>query len=390
MMLYQKYGGNEMRRWTSSWTHAAIAAAVFAGLSGCGTFKMLEASRSDYDAKEKPRKPGKNDVTEPDAKADWFLVDMSNRFGLMALFALTVYRYDLSPEDRDQHACDYLDKQVSGDKDFGMPRSADSKMKWERWVPQKKKAPMAEPCYNAHGLFYETYVRRDEHDHIREAVIAYRGTENRAGQWWPDWSANLSNALGFEPEEYVLARERLANLVEHLRDEAGPNVPPPAIYAVGHSLGGGLAQQAGYLSEHIKEVYTFDTSPVTNWTHLRLLGLVDRGYPVIHRVYNGGEALAGIRALATAATATRYGRHDVGIQFGEKAPVKGHSMAVLACGFAKILSESDIRIADHGYPISYIKQHVLRRDAPSKCDVRVCDEENEGEQADGNRASVAH
>lgn len=83
------------------------------------------------------------------------------------------------------------------------------------------------------------------------------------------------------------------------------------IHAVGHSLGGGLAQQAGYLSKKIKEVYTFNTSPVTNWTHLRLRGLVRNGYPIIHRIYNSGEGLSGIRATATAATTARHGLHDI-------------------------------------------------------------------------------
>lgn len=192
---------------------------------------------------------------------------------------------------------------------------------------------------------------------ITKAVIAYRGTENRSGQTWPDWSTNVANALGFEPRQYVLARERLETLTAGLLAESGAKALP--IYAVGHSLGGGLAQQAGYLSRNITEVYAFNTSPVTNWTNLRLQGLVKNGYPIIHRVHNGGEGLAGIRATATATTAARHGRHDIGIQFGEKELIAGHSMAMLACGFAKILSQTRTQDADHGYPIDYIRQYVL-------------------------------
>lgn len=354
---------------------ALAAIVMLVSLGGCGAFQTLEASRDIYNDDAAAGQYGKNDVTIPKPSKDWFLVDMSNRYGLMALFALTAYRYDLSAHDRDAYSCAYLNPDFSGDKDFGMPRDAVLDSHWERWAPASTERGDAIPCFNEGGLFYETYVRLDKSHQIVEAVIAYRGTENRSGQWAIDWRTNLSNAFGFEPEEYYLARLRLKKLTDQLRKNAVSNAP---IYAVGHSLGGGLAQQAGYLSKDITEVFTFNTTPVTNWTNLRLLGLVEQGYPIIHRVYNGGEGLAGIRSISTAATATRYGRHDVEIQFGPKSVVAGHLMGVIACNFAEILHETKAQNADHGYTVSYIDQYVRKGAAsPSRS---VCDEENKGDQ----------
>ena len=341
---------------------------------GCGPMRTLEASRDAYSKME--GQSGVNDVTMPDPNDDWFLVDLSKKYGLMALFALTVYRYDLSPNDRDRHACDYLNPDFSGDRNFGMPMHSDHRSefgRWVRWVPAESAEGDEPPCYTENGLFYETYVHFDSHDKITEGVIAYRGTENRKGQWAKDWGANIGNAMGIEPEAYAIARTRLKKLTNRL--SAASNGAP--IYAVGHSLGGGLAQQAGYLSKDIKEVYTFNTSPVTNWSSLRLLGLVEQGCPIIHRIYNGGEGLAGVRSIATASTRARYGRHDVGIQFGPKAFVSGHAMGLIACNFAKILKETKAEGAAHDYPVSYIERHVLKR-ADGKqleSDRRICDDE---------------
>ncbi|MDO9236194.1 MAG: DUF2974 domain-containing protein [Aquabacterium sp.] len=351
------------------------ALALIASTTGCGVIKTLNAAQSVLDG---PR----NDVTEPDIQKDLFLSEASNRFGLMALFAFTAYRYDLTRSDRDQHGCDYLKPDAKGDRNFGMPRhvgTANESSRWERWVPMKTDAKVV-PCFNTDGLFYETYVHRDSNQQITEAVIAYRGTENRDGQAVPDWATNLSNFFGFEPKQYKIARRYVKDLTDGLNEES-KGVP---IYAVGHSLGGGLAQQAGYLSKRITAVYTFNTSPVTNWTHLRLDGNVDQGYPFIHRVYNGGEGLAGIRGIATAGTSARYGRYDIGVQFGPNALLSGHAMEVLACNFAQVLSETNVQEARHKYPTTFIKERVLtpRKETQEaaaerrKTDRRVCDDEN--------------
>ncbi|APW41776.1 hypothetical protein RS694_03920 [Rhodoferax saidenbachensis] len=360
---------------SAGWLRLVVFATSLTTVTGCGSIFLLDANREIYDDRS-GGKPGKNDISEPKNKDDWFLVEMSNRYGLMSLFALTAYRYDIDRKDRDRIGCDYLNPSFVGDRHFGMPRSTAAAGRWERWLPEKTKAGDPSPCFNESGLFYETYVHRSAEEKITEAVIAFRGSETRAGQTASDWGTNLSNFFGFEPQQYAIARLHIEKLTDRILAEAA-GVP---IYAVGHSLGGGLAQQAGYLTKSIKEVYAFDTSPVTNWTHLRRDGAVKQGYPIIHRVHNSGEGLAGFRGVATAATQARFGRHDVAVQFGPKALVDGHAITMLACNFALIMKETNSQGGMYDYPTSYIVDHVLKRDGgPKKDDVRVCDDENKGQ-----------
>jgi hypothetical protein len=333
--------------------------------TGCGAIKTWDAASKSYGKKQ----GGKNDDTEAVFSEDRYLVDTANRFGLMALFAETAYRRELTlpNQQRDREACEYLEADWNGNRMRGMPRLADAEEGWERWVPESDPGkPSAEPpCRNSgSGLFYETYVYRQKPlakglpGRITEAVISFRGTENRAGEFLSDWTTSLAAAFGFEPAQYKEAREHLPGLIQRLQ-AINANMP---IYTTGHSLGGGLAQQAGYLSPAVKEVFTFNTSPVTNWTRLRHEGLVKQAYPIIHRVYHGGEFLEFPRFVSTSSTSARYGRHDVSVQFGNRNAASGHSMKVLACNFALLLSQTKAVGGQYNYPTAFIESHVLQAD----------------------------
>lgn len=304
-----------------------------------------------------------NDMSTPDFGDDKYIYELADRFGLMALFSDVAYRDDLlsknkpdtktgTPEDE---TCDYLSPGTPNST-YGMPymRSTDLSIptgRWSRWRGSIK--AKSEPCYNKQGLFYETYVY--EHDNvIQEAVIAFRGTENNGSQFWHDWRTNLASTFGFEPQQYKIASENIPKVIIALKSEN----PSVQIYATGHSLGGGLAQQAGYLSKDIKEVFTFNTSPVTNWTSLTLRGAVDNSYPIIHRVYNGGEVLGGIRSITTLFTKARYGRHDIGIQVKPKQLIAGHSMTLLSCHLSCLI-ESSNELARHYLSPDYIRKELM-------------------------------
>jgi hypothetical protein len=71
------------------------------------------------------------------------------------------------------------------------------------------------------------------------------------------------------------------------------------IVTTGHSLGGGLAHQAAYVSDCIKEVFAFDPSPVTGFYSVpdpprskNAIGIV------VRRIYERGEILATLRRVA--------------------------------------------------------------------------------------------
>lgn len=335
-------------------------------LTGCGTLKTWSA---DHQYLEKG-----NDSTEYNPENDAKLQETAQRYGLMALLSEAVYRRDLSRDVRDDEGCAYLD--TGGDTpapSYGMPATHNGK--WKRWVPTHSINALtpinstipADACWSdKSGLYYETYVLERE-GKIVKAVIAFRGTENRLGQTFRDWRSNISAFFGFEPEQYAAARQRLPTLIKALRESFIKHDGKPRIYATGHSLGGGLAQQAGYMSTDIFEVFTFNTSPVTNWSHLALDGEVRNAYPIIHRVYHGGEFLENARFVSTSVTNARFGRHDVGVQLDMRSPVGGHSIQLMACEFARSILESGIDEAPHGYSSKWIRNVLLdntRRDQP--------------------------
>lgn len=214
------------------------------------------------------------------------------------------------------------------------------------------------PCLDKDGLFYETYIYRPTEGTPTEAVIAFRGTENYPfSQAIADWKANPWAALGIEPSQYRIARSQIPKVIERLRQENG-DIP---IYAVGHSLGGGLAQQTGFLSRHITEVFTFNTSPVTNWTWLSLNHQIENEYPRIYRVFHTGEILEKVRFVTTNFTSTSYGRYDIGVQYESKSHIEGHSIKVITCKFACALSRlnEDDTSVEHHLPTKFVREELL-------------------------------
>lgn len=342
-----------MNKVTSICLRGILVAGCALALSGCGTIKSYQSAKIVEERK----------YDKPDPAKDKFVVDMAKRYGLMALFAQTAYREDLPIEARYQKACSE-DGSASGSSDdvlAQMPRQLGAKHGWERWRPQKDRSaaspsPVKACADEGNGLFYETYVYRGEDEKITTAVIAFRGTENLKGQWLQDWKTNLSAAFGFEPSQYTFTRTHIPALIEGLRIEGGSSV---RIYAVGHSLGGGLAQQAAYLSESIDEAFVFNASPVTGWTYLVQEGALRKPYPKIHRITHGGEALELPRFVAGMATDARYGRNDVRIHIKDADERGDHSMRVLTCGFAEVLLREEVGDADHHYPLDFIAAEVL-------------------------------
>ena len=203
---------------------AAMALApVFAlSLSGCGTLATLDALH---------KRPGpeqiKNTVIVSPAPLPEPLHKWVDEFALMALFAKVVYRKDLAEDKRAAEGCAYLGNNAPA-PEFGMPKSADG-----AWTRLNDKD--IDSCYNARGLYYETYVHSSRAAALPdEAVIAIRGTENwNFADAFKDWTTNLSAALGIEPSEYKLAHEKILTVVEALKKN-NDNIN---IYVTGHSLG---------------------------------------------------------------------------------------------------------------------------------------------------------
>lgn len=293
----------------------------------------------------------KDRITEPVLGQDPFIQEVAARFGFMAVLSEMVYHR--APFGIDAPC------QRPADQAHPMPLPKTGQGKWERAA----NLPGVNFCLDDDsGVFYETFFFTSPEGRVLEAAIVFRGTE---GPSLRDWSANLSNVTGVEPLQYRRALQELEKVFEEF---AKPRYRDAAIYAAGHSLGGGLAQQAGYRFARIKTVYAFNSSPVTNWSWMALNDEITQNWPVIYRLFHTGEALDPIRNAATAVTTTRFNRYDIGIQLQEKSRIGGHAMDIIACGLAKIVADSGRQDNAHHYTAHHAKRHVY--DSPMCADFR--------------------
>lgn len=331
---------------------AAFVASTFT-LSGCGLLVTPKAALEKDDPK--PRTAQHVIVSEVREEPAG---NYANKFALMALFAKTVYRKDLTDENRRERSCAYLTPGSIPD-DVGMP-SGEAEGNWLRWVG----TPDIRACFNASGLAYETYIHTQKDGKtVDEAVISFRGTENYDfEEVWYDWGTNFSAFFGFEPAQYAIAQQQVPAVIAKLHKL----YPGIKVYATGHSLGGGLAQQTAYMSddkEHkVEATFTFDPSPVTNWSQLQLSGAVKTPDPVIYRVYHAKESLAYVRNVTTRFNSRRLNRSDYDFYFQPLPSVAAHEMGVIACHLAKRIQGE---VADHHYPKQFA-QSILRKDYRGK------------------------
>lgn len=122
-------------------------------------------------------------------------------------------------------------------------------------------------------------------------AIVLRGTNFTE---WGDWYSSARWITRFNlltVDQYQQTRALVEQLVPELQHKFGPDVE---IIAVGHSLGGGLAQHAGYTSAGVTKVYAFASSPVVDHRNFGTNNNKDnrRGME-IYRITESGEILAG-------------------------------------------------------------------------------------------------
>jgi hypothetical protein len=124
--------------------------------------------------------------------------------------------------------------------------------------------PRAGDCHPVSGLEFHVW-RRMHAGSCREVVIAFRGTDkNDLG----DWVSNFRwlNRLVPKFDQYAQVQTHITYIVNRIKRN-GCNGAGTQFVSAGHSLGGGLAQQAAYADAggNIKYVYAFDSSPVTGF-----------------------------------------------------------------------------------------------------------------------------
>jgi hypothetical protein len=142
--------------------------------------------------------------------------------------------------------------------DQGCEPAQNSRIKLPNWSRLRGWSEPAACNAALNGLHYEVWGRHT--GIIMNVAVVFRGTQAFR---LAHWCANLRNAVYklCEPrsDQYLAIAGLMDNVMSGIYDEWGPDT---YIFAVGHSLGGGLAELAGR-SSYVNRVVNFNASPVT-------------------------------------------------------------------------------------------------------------------------------
>jgi hypothetical protein len=165
-----------------------------------------------------------------------------------------------------------------------------------------------------------------------------------------DWLSNLRWFLPAHRDAYSDVVQSFApafarELSERFVGEGGEDLNKLRVVSVGHSLGGGLAQQFAYCLDppdsvpRVAKVYAFDPSPVTGFFSVdeTIRKRNSRGLK-IDRIYERGEILAIARSVASALWIPAARNPEIrGIRynlFSVVNPIAGHSILRMAVKLA--------------------------------------------------------
>jgi hypothetical protein len=169
------------------------------------------------------------------------------------------------------------------------------------------------------------------------AVLIFRGTRFTK---FADWYSNLRWVTQCIPrvwDQYREAQARVPAIVNALSAKFGNDLK---VITAGHSLGGGLAQHAGYSTYGISNVYAFNPSPVTGFysiqKHVREKNVENLK---VLRMYEHGEILAYVRLIIRLFSPLRYRDPsiiEIRFNFGTGNAVSEHGMITFARGLQAI------------------------------------------------------
>jgi hypothetical protein len=184
------------------------------------------------------------------------------------------------------------------------------------------------------GTYYRVWTRTRED--ALEVVVAFRGTDGGIKDWT---NGNLRWITRIFPgeDQYQASRRYMGEIVEFFESGAGKPAENRRVryFTTGHSLGGGLAQNALYtFPDLVLQAFAFDPSPVTgfrdNAKPVRRAGCDCRwkelgGEARVYRIFDRKDVLAKARFLLKLALPLNRQIQEVRFDTGA-----GHSVAKLA------------------------------------------------------------
>ena len=147
------------------------------------------------------------------------------------------------------------------------------------------------------GLGFHIYRRtRLSKSGAQTYAIVFRGTDGLNDFW-----SNLHWLTKFIPgvnDQYDFVRQNTNSIIKKIREHAGDTENKVEIVVAGHSLGGGLAQQAAYAGDGIETVFAFDPSAVTGFYDVDKENRKRRQEKLrVYRIHERGEILAYLRGF---------------------------------------------------------------------------------------------
>jgi pimeloyl-ACP methyl ester carboxylesterase len=158
-----------------------------------------------------------------------------------------------------------------------------------------------------------------------------------------DWQANLRWFLPHRDDEYTEVVEVLGNaFVEQYLEQSRIHefLTQATLFATGHSLGGGLAQDFAYSLPvakgvpRVKKVFAFDPSPVTGFARVgAAIRDQNKKHLEIDRIYERGEILALLRSITSfvhVPSAESPAVRQIRYNLFSRQPIISHSIPKLA------------------------------------------------------------
>jgi hypothetical protein len=198
-----------------------------------------------------------------------------------------------------------------------------------------------------YGVWY-----REGPDDVVEVALVFRGTDG-SGDFWSNFRW-VTRFLSRGWDQYDLARTIGPAIESHVRERFSGKALK--IATGGHSLGGGLAQQAAYAAAGIKTVYAFDSSSVTGFYSIeKAVRDASKQGMRIYRLHERGEILAYLRLIMSVIyPVTERDPHivEVTYNFNRGSAVGQHSIQKLACA---LINANDVAPPDAAAPETKIE-----------------------------------
>jgi hypothetical protein len=197
------------------------------------------------------------------------------------------------------------------------------------------------------GLAVEAFISKQNDKNV--VALVFRGTR----LWnFSDWIANLnwfSRKVQSRDNHYQQVKKCIGLYVNEIQSALSPNhlssknLSSTVFVGIGHSLGGGLAQQAAYASPEIQSVFAFNSSPVTGFfTTEKKWRQQNSKHLTIYRIEEEGDILSFIRFWGGMAIRLKQDkkiypqRHILRFNFkNQENAIKQHSMEALALSLLK-------------------------------------------------------